>query len=108
MLIKISVKDGLLHFESDGDTLSALIRNFEELFISNKSMTFHIGDVDGSIRVFSKSCIACLFTRNPPSPLSPLAETLCDEIQIKIVQEGIGVYGCNELGCIIQVVCVNG
>ena len=41
---KVKKMDG-----SDGDTLTALIENFEELFISNKSMTFNCEDVDGSI-----------------------------------------------------------
>lgn len=108
MLIKIKEKDGLLHFESDGDTLSALIENFEELFISNKSMTFHIDDVDGSIQFFSNGCLYCLFTRNPPSPWSPLHGTPCDEIHIEITPERINVFGYNELGCVIQTTCVNG
>lgn len=102
MLIKIKPEDGLLHFESDGDILSALIENLDELFISNDSMTFHYGDVDGSIKVNSDD-ISCTFTRESFIPWFA-----CDELSIVIKPDRIEVYGYHYNRCIVHIVCVNG
>ena len=108
MLIKIKAIDEHLHFESDGDALTAFVENFEGLYISNKLMTFHIDDVDVIIQFFSNGCLYCLFDRKFSSPWHPRHGTPCDEVHIEITPERINVSGYNELGCVIQTTCVNG
>ena len=102
MLIKIKYEDGHLHFESDGDTLSTLIENLDELFISNKSISFHYGDVDCSLQL-TVNGFACYFTRE-----SFTTSFTCDDVHIVIDSESIDVYGHRNSDCTVHIVCVNG
>lgn len=97
MLIKIKSEDGHLHFESDGDALSELIENFDELFISNDSITFNCEDVDCSIQPVS-NILSCVFARNSFSTWFE-----CDEIHIVINPEHITVSGYRDGNYGIQV-----
>lgn len=97
MLIKIKSEGGYLHFESDGDTLSYLIENFDELFVSNNSITFNCEDVDCSIQPVS-NILSCVFKRNSFSTWFE-----CDEIHIVINPEHIAIYGYRDDNCSVQV-----
>lgn len=97
MLIKIKSEDGHLHFESDGDTLSELIENFNELHVSNDYITFNYEDVDCSIQPSSDN-LSCVFTMNSFSTWFG-----CDEVHISINPECTIVYGYYDCNCNVQV-----
>lgn len=96
MLIKIKSEDGRLHFDSNGDTLPTLMENFDELFVSNNSITFDCEGVDCSIKAVS-NVLSCVFTKNSFS-----TRFECDDIHITIEPEHITVYGYLD-GNIVQV-----
>lgn len=97
MLIKIKSKEGLLHFEADGDVLSELIETFDELFISNNSITFNCEGTDCSIQTVSNE-LSCVFTKCSASTLFE-----CDEAQIMIHPDDITVFGFRDGNCYIDV-----
>lgn len=89
MLVKITNVEDELYFssESNKDIVNTLINNFDELYLSNKSLEFHYGDVDVSICTIHNG-LTCTCTRDSFTPWFT-----CDSISIVIKPTFIDIFG---------------
>lgn len=97
--VELTNDNGVLHFDKhnvNGELINVLIDVFDELYISNNSMTFHYGDIDVDINITTGGMI-CTAKRDSFAPWF-----FCEEIVIYIEAGCVNMLGLRNEDCIMQ------
>lgn len=101
IIIRLTIRnfDDVLCFDKqdcEGEIINVLIETFDELFISNKSMTFNCEGIDVSIET-TRSGMMCTTTKDSFAPWF-----ICEYIVIYINPGVVDILGLRDDDCVMQ------